>query len=152
MAQFSVDRKSYGELNLPMPKLAAGHSPGRSSDVSSICDSGAQLTVIPRNLLNNMRIKLDSIFPIQTRIQGVANAPLLVDGGILVVITAKNVKTGEIRTSKQLAYVSSTVKSPYLSFDEPDHLNLTRMEYDTLTGIFNKSDILRPHFVWWHAV
>ena len=117
MAQFSVDRKSYGELNLPMPKLAAGHSPGRSSDVSSICDSGAQLTVIPRNLLNNMRIKLDSIFPIQTRIQGVANAPLLVDGGILVVITAKNVKTGEIRTSKQLAYVSSTVKSPYLSFD-----------------------------------
>ena len=42
------------------------------------------LTVVPRSLLNEMRIRPESIFLIQTRIHGVANSPLLVDGGILL--------------------------------------------------------------------
>ena len=129
MVQFSVDRQSYGQLRLPMPKLAAGHSPGRSSLVSSVCDTGAQLTVIPHSLLNNMKVKPDSIFPVQTRIQGVANAPIMVEGGVLVVITAKNAKTGEICTSKQLAYVSATVKVPYLSFDACVDLGIVEPDF-----------------------
>ena len=39
----------------------------------------------------------------------------MVTGGILLKITAQNIKTGAVRHSKQLAYVSSHVSVPYLS-------------------------------------
>ena len=85
---FSVDRQAYAELTLPMPKLAAGHHPGRCGPIPSVCDTGAQLTVIPQSLLSTLRVKPETIFPVQTKINGVANSPLLVNGGILLTISA----------------------------------------------------------------
>ena len=113
--QFTVDRKAYAELSLPMPRFKSGHHPGRASNISSVCDTGAQLTVIPKTILHNMRIKEDSVFPVQTRIHGVSDSPIMVDGGILLTITAENPSTGLVRTSRQLAYISAHVRMPYLS-------------------------------------
>ena len=113
---YSVDRQAYGELHLPMPRLSAGPHPGRSSSTVSVCDTGAQLTVIPRTLLANMQVKSNSIFPIQTQIHGVSNAPVIIDGGVLLKLTSTNPTTGATRTSHQLAYVSGHVSLPYLSF------------------------------------
>ena len=129
MAQFSLDRKGYAELNLPLPKFSAGHSPGRTNLTTSVCDSGAQLTVIPHTMLAQMRIKPNSIFPVQTKVQGVANSPLVVDGGILVLVTAKNESTGALRVTRQLAYVSTAVKVPYLSFDACIDLGLMQPNF-----------------------
>ena len=115
--QYSVDRAAYADLNLPLPRLSAGHHPGRSTPTSSVCDTGAQLMVVPQSLMTNMQIKPDSIFPIQTRINGVSNAPVQVEGGILLRLTAKNSITGVVKTSHQLAYVSKYVNNPYLSLN-----------------------------------
>ena len=113
---FSLDRQSYAELGLNLPRLKqSGNNPGRSAARPSICDTGAQLTVIPQTLLDSMRIKSETIFPVETTINGASEVPIMVTGGILLKITAQNTKTGAVRHSKQLAYVSSHVSVPYLS-------------------------------------
>ena len=91
---FALERRAYSELALALPRLSTGSHPGRSGPTPSVCDTGAQLTVIPRSLLASMHVKMDSIFPIQTSIHGVANSPLSVDGGILLAITARQPDTG----------------------------------------------------------
>ena len=78
--QYSIDRAAYADLNLPLPRLSSGHHPGRSTPTPSIADTGAQLHVVPRSLITSMQIKADSIFPLQTGVNGVANAPVLVAG------------------------------------------------------------------------
>ena len=122
--QFTLDRQAYGELSLPVPRLSAGAHPGRSDMVPSVCDTGAQLTVVPHSLLRDMHVKLETIFPIQTKIHGVSNSPLLVDGGILLTISAKHPTSGTLWKSRQLAYVSSHISTPYLSFQACTDLGL----------------------------
>ena len=115
-AQFSLDRQSYAELGLNLPRLKQStHNPGRSTNKTSICDTGAQLTVVPYSLLENMKVKPETIFPVETTINGASNVPIMVDGGILIKVTAYNSETGEARHSRQLAYVSRHVNVPYLS-------------------------------------
>ena len=68
---FSLDRPAYSSLGLNLPKFhQSSHNPGRSTSKTSVADSGAQLTVIPMSLLDNMNIKPDSIFPVSTRLNG----------------------------------------------------------------------------------
>ena len=45
--QYSVDRPAYAQLHLPLPRLSAGHHPGRSGTTHSVADTGAQRTVVP---------------------------------------------------------------------------------------------------------
>ena len=97
-----------------MPKTSRGHHPGHSSKRDSVPDSGAELTVLPRSKLQTMSIKEDSTFPVMTQVNGANSSPIMVEGAILVTVTASNPKTGETRTSKQLAYISSHVQKPYL--------------------------------------
>ena len=101
-------------MNLPRHKQSA-RNPGKSAEKPSICDTGAQLTVIPYSLLESMKIKPETIFPVQTAINGASNVPIMVDGGILIKITAYNSRTGIAKHSRQLAYVSRHVTVPYLS-------------------------------------
>ena len=84
-AQFSLDKASYAELGLNLPRHhQACNNPGRSPSKSSVSDTGAQLTVVPFSLLHSMKIKPDSIFPLETSINGASEVPIMVDGGILV--------------------------------------------------------------------
>ena len=115
-AHFSLDRASYAELGLNLPRHSqSAHNPGRSTAKPSVTDTGAQLTVVPYSLLENMKIKPDYIFPVETTINGASNVPIMVEGGILIKVTAHNTKTGAVRHSRQLAYVSRHVSVPYLS-------------------------------------
>ena len=115
-AQFSLDRQGYAELGLNLPRLRqAAHNPGRTAEKPSICDTGAQLTVVPYSLLESMKIKYETIFPVETTINGASSVPIIVEGGILVRVTAYNTQTGEARHTRQLAYVSRHVDQPYLS-------------------------------------
>ena len=62
-----------------------------------------------------MKINPETIFPLETTVNGAYNVPIMVDGGVLLKVTARNKKTGATRTSRQLAYVSKHVSVPYLS-------------------------------------
>ena len=55
------------------------------------------------------------MFQVQTTINGASNVPIMVEGGILVKVTAYNPRTGVAKHSRQLAYVSKHVNVPYLS-------------------------------------
>lgn len=117
LVSFTVDRPAYSSLNINLPKFHhSSHNPGRSTSKPAVADSGAQLTVIPMSLLENMNVKPDSIFPVSTRLNGASNAPIIVEGGILLNITATNKNNGISRTSHQLCYVSRHVSVSYLSF------------------------------------
>ena len=115
-AQFSLDKRSYSELGLNIPRLKqSSHNPGKSAEKPSICDTGAQLTVVPYSLLESLKIRPETIFQVQTTINGASNVPIMVEGGILVKVTAYNPRTGVAKHSRQLAYVSKHVNVPYLS-------------------------------------
>ena len=135
LAKFSVDRKGYSELTLPMPKFRSGHAPGRSDNKLSVSDTGAQLTVLPRSLLAEMHVKQDSIFPVQTQIHGVASSPIHVDGGLLVTVSATNPDTGITRHSRQLAYISASVRLPYLSLQCCKDLGLVPIDFPKVASV-----------------
>ena len=65
----------------------------------SICDTGAQLTVLPYNMLADMKIKPETIFPVQTSMQGASEVPIMVEGGVLVKIAATDTQTQVTRQS-----------------------------------------------------
>ena len=62
-----------------------------------------------------MGIKLDSIFPVQSRLNAAQDTPIMVEGGILLIISATNPETGVTKTTHQLCYISRHVNSTFLS-------------------------------------
>ena len=111
---FAVDKPAYSSLGLNLPRRQ--NNSKRSATGLATADTGAQLTVLPATLLDNMGIKTDSMFPVQTRLNGASNAPILVDGGVLLRITATHPASQATRTSHQLCYVSRHVTNTFLSF------------------------------------
>ena len=113
---FSIDRQAYSELGLAFPKHSHNSQVSRLASHYATADSGAQLTVIPASVLESMKVKLESIFPVQARLNGASNAPIMVEGGILLKISSTNPTTHVTKTSRQLCYVSRHVTSTFLSF------------------------------------
>ena len=112
---FSIDHQAYSELGLAFPRRSHNSHASRVSSHFATADSGAQLTVIPASVLESMKVKLDSIFPVQAKLNGANNAPIMVEGGILLKISSTNPTTQVRKTSHQLCYVSRHVTSSFLS-------------------------------------
>ena len=141
IATFSVDKKSYADLRLNPPRyFQAAHNPGRSKNNPAICDTGAQLTMIPYSFLNSLKIRPETIFPVETSVQGASYVPIMVDGGILIKITAYDTTRKITRHSLQLAYVSRHVKVPYLSLSACIDLGLVPADFPTV-GSCDKLDL-----------
>ena len=88
----------------------------RSVTKSSIMDSGAQMNVCPETFLSELNIQLDTIFPLQARIEGASSEPITLIGGIIVEISGES-DSGQVISTLQLMYVSKAVKQVYLSLD-----------------------------------
>lgn len=73
------------------------------------------IVVAPVQLLHHLAIPEDAVFPIATHIKAVNAAPVDIIGGVLLKFTATNPKTGRVRESRQLVYISKTVPAIYLS-------------------------------------
>ena len=133
---FSIDKTAYAALGLNIPRLRNNIS-NKNTSGHATADTGAQLTVLPATLLDSMGIRLDSIFPVQSRLNGAQNAPIMVEGGILLKITATNPQTQVSKTSHQLCYVSRLVTSTYLSFSACVDLGLVPSSFSlSLTNIY----------------
>ena len=112
----AVDKAAYSSLQLSIPRYSRQNTwPGQSPSQDAVFDTGAQMTVIPVDLLNKIKVKTSSIFPIACGLNTVTAAPVDLIGGILLKFTATNPNTGISRTTSQLAYVSKSIKSIYLS-------------------------------------
>ena len=101
---------------------------------------GAQLTVVPYSLLENMKIRPETMFQVQTTINGASNVPIMVEGGILVKITAYNPKTGLAKHSRQLAYVSKHVTMPYMSLSACIDLAMVPASFPELVSADNNDN------------
>ena len=140
-AHYSLDRAAYAELGLNLPRHSqSAHNPGRSTVKPSVADTGAQLHVVPYSLLESMKIKAETIFPVETSINGASNVPIMVEGGVLLRVTAYNTKTGAVRHSRQLAYVSRHVSVPYLSLSACIDLGLVPATFPEV-GAADTSDL-----------
>ena len=78
-------------------------------------DSGAQLTVINEQELLALGIKRNSIFPLALSVNTVTSSTIDLLGGVFLRFAMFNRNTNSITWTRQLCYVSRTVKGIYLS-------------------------------------
>ena len=130
---FSVDNGAYAALGLS-PSMFCNMVTRKTINGHGTADTGAQLTVIPAKQVENMGIKLDSIFPVQSRLNGAQDAPIMVEGGVLLVITATNPQNGITRSSHQLCYVSHHVSTTFLSLSVCMDLGLVPKSFPSIVS------------------
>ena len=111
----SLDRAAYGSLALAPPSLRRRGKFGRAQGQKAVADTGAQVTVVPIQLLHHLAVDETTVLPIATSINAVNAAPVDIIGGLFINISATNSKTGVTRHTRQLAYISKTVPAIYLS-------------------------------------
>ena len=117
-----VDRAAYSELRIPAPTTSLRSRKLRSQ--RSCADTGAQLFTIPTSMLSQLGVKQADLFPVATNLNTVTGAPVDIVGGLLLKLSGTNPKTGAVRTTRQLAYVSHTVPYPFLSREACQDLGL----------------------------
>ena len=132
----SVDKAAYASLKLSLPRYMRQNTwPGHSPHQDAVFDTGAQMVVVPIDLLHKLKVKPDSIFPILSGLNTVTAAPVDLVGGILIRITATNPKTGISCVTRQLAYVSKSVKSVYLSRDACEDLGTISSSFPEIGSV-----------------
>ena len=110
----SIDSHAYAALGLNMPRTSHRVT-NRSRSDHGTADTGAQLTVMPARVIENLGIKTDTIFPVQSRLNAAQDTPIMVEGGVLLIISATNPQTGVTKSTHQLCYISRHVNSTFLS-------------------------------------
>ena len=113
----AVDKVAYGELKLNPPCLVKKKGAGHARNRKATTDTGAQLTVINVNEVKNLGIKLNSLFPLLTNVNTVTKDAVDIIGGVFLKISASDQKSGNVRSTRQLCYVSKSVPGVYLSED-----------------------------------
>ena len=108
-----VDRADYSSLRLPLPRSSL--KAARSKQQRCCADSGAQLTTVPMSILSYLGVQPSAILPIATNLNTVTGSPVDLVGGIFLEFTGVNPTTGRLGTTKQLAYVSTTIPYTFLS-------------------------------------
>ena len=113
----ALDRAAYKELGVNMPELVRKTGAGHSRARNATTDTGAQLTVISLAELNALGAKRESIFPLSTVVNTVTKSSVDIIGGIFLRITAYDERSSTVRSTRQLCYVSTTIRGIYLSED-----------------------------------
>ena len=112
---FSLDSQAYSSLGLRLPRLLHNSPDRLSVPVMAVADTGAQMLLIPTAILDYMNIDLDTLLFGDMRLTGAGNSPIIVDGGVLMKVTATNQITKETKISRQLCFASRQVTSILLS-------------------------------------
>ena len=111
----ALDRWAYKELKLQPPDLVKKQGAGFSRARQATLDSGAQLTIANEQELSVLGIKKSSIFPLALTVNTVTHASIDLVGGVFLKFSTYHPPTGTTRVSRQLCYISKTVKGIYLS-------------------------------------
>ena len=134
-----IDRAAYADLRLPIPKPSL--RPARNTRVLSCADTGAQLTTVPISILAHLGLNSEDLFPISTNLNTVTGAPVDLLGGLLLEFSGVNPKTGVGRSTRQLAYVSTTVPYPFLSREACADLGLIPADFPSIGSFGDNNSI-----------
>ena len=111
----SVDKKSYFQLGLNIPKPKLQHKTSKHATVNAIFDTGAQLNIAPLSLVKQLGIDEQDLFKVTTNVSSAHNKRIQISGGVIIKVVATDPKTMKQLESKQLFYISPEVKETYLS-------------------------------------
>ena len=111
----SIDRQAYRDLQLNLPDLVKKSGAGHARARTGTLDTGAQLTVINSEELYALGIKVNSISPLAMTVNTVTKSAIDLLGGVFLRFTVYDPKTSTTRYTRQLCYVSKSVKGIYLS-------------------------------------
>ena len=127
-----IDCLAYTTLKIPIPRSSL--RPVKVPNIQACADTGAQLTTIPIALLPKLGVRSTDVLPIMTNLNTVTGAPVELIGGILLEFRGINHATGIEMTSKQLAYVSTTIPYTFLSREACNDLGLIPKDFPTIGG------------------
>ena len=130
-----VHYPSYSDLSLALPHSANPRA-RRAQGVQSIPDTGAMMNVVPASLIKSLGIDLSSLFPIKSRVSGPSSEPISLVGGIILEVAGGQHKSSV--STIQLFYVSSAVKSTYLSMEACVQLGIVPPTFPAV-GAFSDS-------------
>ena len=122
----SLCASGYMELQLPTPRVTS-----KSVDMQGMTDSGAQMTVAGLNLVHSLGITRRELIPLATKVNAANNSGLGLLGGILITIAGKD-KTGSMRKSNQLCYISDVVSTLYLSEQACEDLGIIEEDFPNI--------------------
>ena len=111
----SVDKSSYKELNIPLPRNSLQHRPARRISTLAVFDTGAQLNMTNLKTISHLRQSKSDLIPVATNVNSASNVKINILGGILLNVRATNPRTGVVINCKELFYVSDQVTETYLS-------------------------------------
>ena len=128
-----LDRAAYKELSLNLPDLVQKPSAGHSRNRRGTLDSGAQLTVANEAELTALGIKKASIFPLATTVNTVTQANIDLIGGVFLRFSMYDHKTQTTRYTRQLCYISKSIKGIYLSEEACVALGFIQPDFGQMT-------------------
>ena len=128
----ALDRAAYKELKLNPPELVRRPGAGHARARMATADTGAQLTVMNTKELQALGIKMESIFPLATSVNTVTKKAIEILGGVFLRLSAYNELTGKVNHTRQLCYISDSVKGIYLSEDACKALEVIPTTFPTV--------------------
>ena len=111
----TLDRQAYKELGLNLPDLVKKPNAGHARARRGTLDTGAQLTIANEAELTALGIKKNSLFPLAMAVNTVTHSGIDLIGGVFLRFSIYDPKTRQIRTTRQLCYISRSIKGVYLS-------------------------------------
>ena len=125
--EISPEFSGYEELNWKgkFPKSV------KKINTKALVDTGAQMVVIGMNTVHSMGLRKNNLIPVGLRIKAANTGGLKLLGGVLIKISGKD-KEGNIRVSKQLAYVAEEVSRIFLSKQASEDLGIIGDTFPTI--------------------
>ena len=113
--EYTLSRQSYSYLDLSMPMKK--NKPVRKIVRDGVTDTGAQMNIVPVEVIKSMGISIPDLFPVRSKIGGPSAEPIAILGGVILQLKGMHGETGNTHTSHHLFYVASSCKNIYLSLD-----------------------------------
>ena len=97
-------------------------------EIAMIADSGCQSSIMPVATARLMGYKAEDIMPVKLSMRGAISEDLAVEGGIILGISAKNT-LGDLKTTKQLVYVSNKMNKAFLCREALENLGVISPDF-----------------------
>ena len=136
----ALDKQAYNELNLVKPDLVKKPGSGFARDRRATLDSGAQLTVANEDELHAMGIKKNSIFPLALSVNTVTHSSIDLIGGVFVKISTYDSVSNVTRSTRQLCYISRSVRGIYLSEEACSALGYIPETFPNVTAVSSAAE------------
>jgi len=128
-------------ISIAQPSRAGNHTRGNApviqAEVPAIADTGAQSDLWSLDSYLACGFPLDGLQPISLSLSAANRSPISIEGAFFAKLATKS-RSGEIATCHSMVYVSSSVKSMYLSYESLLNLGLLPHTFPSIDDDVNQ--------------